>query len=170
MNNIISTERLNLREFTLNDAEFVVELLNTEGWLRYIGDRNVKTAEDAKAYLSNGILKGYKESGFGFYLVELKEDKTPIGMCGLIKRATLKNPDIGFAFLPEFTKFGYAFEAATATMDLARNRFKMETVWGITLPENGYSIRLLEKIGMHSIDTFIEPDTSEELIIFSTVN
>jgi [ribosomal protein S5]-alanine N-acetyltransferase len=167
MNYITSTERLNLREFTLEDAKFIIKLLNTEGWIKYIGDRNIATAEDAKAYLSKGILKGYLEKGFGFYLVELKDNKTPIGMCGLIQRDSLPHTDIGFAYLPEFEGKGYAFEAANATMVLAKERFKLDTILAITLPSNERCISLLEKIGMKKIDTYIEPDTTEELFVFS---
>jgi len=167
MNHITSTERLNLREFTHDDAKFVIALLNSEGWIKYIGERNVKTEEDAKAYLSNGIMKGYVEKGYGFYLVELKEDKTPIGMCGLIKRDSLPHTDIGFAFLPEFEGKGYAFEAATATMILARERFKLNTILAITLPSNERCITLLEKIGLRKIDIYLEPSTSEELLLFA---
>lgn len=167
MNYILSTERLHLREFTHDDAKFVIALLNSEGWLKYIGERNVKTEDEAKAYLSGGIMKGYIEKGFGFYLVELKEDKTPIGMCGLIKRDSLENPDIGFAFLPEFIGKGYGFEAANATMILAKERFQMECVYAITLPINETCIALLKKIGMTEKSIYIEPHSNEELLLFS---
>src|SRR5688572_21540231 len=116
MNYFLETQRLGLREFTRDDAVFIVELLNTPGWLQFIGDRNVKTKEQAIIYLENGPLKSYKENGFGSWMVELKEDKTPIGMCGILRRESLENPDIGFAFLPEYTGKGYAFEIASATL------------------------------------------------------
>ena len=100
MEAILQTERLLLREFTEDDAAFIVELLNSPGWIQYIGDRNIKTEEQAREYLNNGPLKSYRQNGFGLYMVEKKDDHTPIGMCGIIKRDTLNNPDIGFAFLP----------------------------------------------------------------------
>jgi len=107
---ILHTERLVLRKFTVEDTAFIIELLNTEGWLKYIGNRNVKTTEQAKEYLQNGPMKSYEENGFGLALVQLKTNQKPIGMSGLIKRNYLEHPDIGFAFLPGYTGHGYAFE------------------------------------------------------------
>ena len=97
----IESERLFLRPLTLEDDEFILQLLNTDGFIKYIGDRNVKTIEQAKNYLLNGPLKSYETNGFGLSLVELKTGRTPIGMCGLLKRDYLDHPDIGFAFLPD---------------------------------------------------------------------
>ena len=110
----LETDRLTIRQLTLADAPFIVELVNTPGWLRFIGERNIKTSEQAENYLKNGPMASYAQNGFGLYGVELKSEKTPIGMCGLIKRETLPDPDIGFAILPEFTGSGFAFEAATS--------------------------------------------------------
>jgi RimJ/RimL family protein N-acetyltransferase len=95
---ILETKRLRLREFTLEDTAFILDLLNSPGWLRYIGDRGVKTEEQAKNYLLNGPIKSYTKNGYGLSMVERKDDNKPIGMCGIIKRDTLENPDIGFAF------------------------------------------------------------------------
>ena len=111
MSIVFETERLNIRPFTLQDAAFIIELVNSEGWLKYIGDRNIKNTTDAEAYLANGPIKSYAQHNFGLWMVERKNNQTPIVMCGLIKRDTLPNPDIGFAFLPAFEKQGYAFEA-----------------------------------------------------------
>ena len=102
---ILRTERLQLRRFCFDDSEFIISLLNSEGWLKYIGDRNVKTKEQAENYLKNGPLKSYEQNGFGLSMVETRNGK-PIGMCGLIKRNYLEHPDIGFAFLPEFSSMG----------------------------------------------------------------
>ena len=148
MNYFLETERLGLREFTSDDAFFIVELLNTQGWLKFIGDRNVKTKEQAIEYLENGPIKSYEENDFGLWMVELKKDKTPIGMCGIIKRESLEHPDIGFAFLPEYFGKGYAFESASATLAYAKEKLGMEKILAITIPENEKSIRLLEKIGL----------------------
>src|SRR5688572_16453495 len=146
MNQAFETERLILREFTLDDTEFIIKLLNTEGWLKYIGERNVKNPEQAIKYLQEGPLKSYATNGFGLWMVEQKSDSIPVGMCGLLKRNYLPNPDIGFAFLPEFNGLGYAYEAAAATMNYARDVLKITVIDAITLEENTRSIKLLEKI------------------------
>ncbi|MEO8086158.1 MAG: GNAT family N-acetyltransferase, partial [Bacteroidota bacterium] len=99
---IAETAQLIIREFTTGDTSFIIELVNTPSWIRYIGERNIKTDEDALAYLEKGPMKSYAENGFGLYCVELKLVNVPIGMCGLIKRATLEDVDVGFAFLPAY--------------------------------------------------------------------
>jgi RimJ/RimL family protein N-acetyltransferase len=167
MEYILETERLTLREFTIGDAKFIIQLLNSPGWIEFIGDRNVKTDEQAKDYLLNGPIKSYRENGFGLSLVETKNDKTPLGMCGLLKRDKLENPDIGFAFLPEFTGKGFAYEIAKATMDYAKDVLKMSCVLAITTPTNTASIKLLEKIGLKFKKIFSFPNENEELMLFS---
>ena len=117
---VLESARLILREFTLDDTAFIIELVNTPGWLEFIGDRNVKTEEQARSYLQNGPLKSYKENGFGLTMVQLKTEKTPIGMCGILKRDNLDNPDIGFVFLTKFMGKGYAFEIANAKLIFAK--------------------------------------------------
>ncbi len=164
---VLETERLNIRPFTLQDTAFIIELVNSEGWLKYIGDRNIKTTTDAEAYLSNGPIKSYTQNNFGLWMVELKDSHTPIGMCGLIKRDSLPNPDIGFAFLPAFEKQGYAFEAAQATMQYATHVLKLTTVLAITLPENSSSIKLLNKIGLQFMEHITMPGDDEKLMLFS---
>ncbi len=164
---ILETDRLVIRQLTLEDTSFVIELVNSPGWLRFIGDRNIKTDEQAKDYLENGPLKSYEQNGFGLYLVALKSNKTPLGMCGLIKRDTLPQPDIGFAFFPEFMGQGFAFEAANAIMTLATHTLKLPTVMAITLPENDRSRKLLEKIGLTFSRLFLSPTTNEELMLYS---
>lgn len=168
MTSILETDRLVIRQLTLEDTSFIIELVNSPGWLRFIGDRNIKTDDQAKDYLENGPLKSYEQHGFGLYLVELKSDKTSIGMCGLIKRDTLPQPDIGFAFFPEFMRQGFAFEAASAVMTLATDTLKLPTVMAITLPENDRSRKLLEKIGLTFSRLFLSPTTNEELMLYST--
>jgi [ribosomal protein S5]-alanine N-acetyltransferase len=145
---VIETERLILRKFTTEDAPFMLKLLNTPAWLRFIGDRNVHTVEEAKQFLLNGYLKSYETHGFGFYLAMEKTTQNPIGMCGLVKRNTLEDVDIGFAFLPDFVGKGYGFEAASATLNYAENVLKLEKVIAIVDPENVVSIALIKKIGL----------------------
>ncbi|MBC5775307.1 GNAT family N-acetyltransferase [Pontibacter sp. KCTC 32443] len=167
MHYILETDRLKLREFTPDDTEFILELLNSPGWLQYIGDRNIKTEEQAKNYLLNGPIKSYRENGYGLWLVEKKDDLKAIGMCGIINRDTLDNPDIGFAFLPEHNGKGYAFEVASATMAYAKEVLKLPTIAAITVPDNQRSIKLLEKIGLQYVKTFCLANSQEELLLYS---
>jgi RimJ/RimL family protein N-acetyltransferase len=163
---ILETERLILREFTTNDAEFIVNLLNSPGWLEFIGDRNVKNVTQANDYILNGPIKSYQENGFGLSLVELKRDKTPIGMCGLLKRDYLDYPDIGFAFLPNYTGKDYAFEVTKATINYAKNSLNIPCVMAITIPTNKRSIKLLERIGLKFIKIISSQTGTEELMLF----
>lgn len=162
----IQTERLVLREFLVEDAPFILELLNTEAWLRFIGDRGVRSLGDAKLYLHSGPQKSYTEHGFGLWLVMLN-DHTPIGMCGLLKRDTLPALDLGFAFLPNYSGKGYAYEAAQAAISYARQELKEAELLAITDPDNLSSIRLLEKLGFHFEKTSTFGNTSEKLSLFS---
>jgi RimJ/RimL family protein N-acetyltransferase len=144
---VLETERLHLRHFNTNDAPFILALLNEPSFLHYIGDKNVRTLEAAQQYIINGPVATYERHGFGLYQVELKDSHTPIGMCGLLKREELPQPDIGFAFLPTFWKQGFAFEAAAAVLADARERLQLHRMLAIVNPENEASIKLLEKLG-----------------------
>jgi len=163
----IESERIFLRPFTLEDSGFILELLNTEGWIRYIGDRNVKTIKQAENYLLNGPLKSYEANGFGLSLAELKADRTPLGMCGLLKRDYLDHVDIGFAFLPEYTGRGYAYEIVKEIIRYGLQELQLEKILAITVPENYSSIKLLEKLGFSFEKNFISRDTNEELCLYS---
>jgi RimJ/RimL family protein N-acetyltransferase len=167
MNYILETERLKLRELTLDDTAFIIELVNTPGWLTFIGDRNIKTEEQAKSYLENGPLKSYRENGFGLSLVEMKDSQTKIGMCGILKRDSLEHPDIGFAFLPQFMEKGYAFEIAHATVQYTIDHLKLPIIYAIVVPENVRSIKLLNKIGLTFVKRFHFGDSNQELLLYS---
>jgi RimJ/RimL family protein N-acetyltransferase len=145
---VLQTERLNLRELTLDDAPFILTLLNEPSFLRFIGDKKVRTLEAARQYLLNGPMASYAQNGFGLNLVELNDSHTPIGMCGLLKREDLPAPDIGFAFLPDFWGKGFAYEAAVAVMSDARKRLKLNRVLAIVNPDNDASIKVLKRLGM----------------------
>lgn len=144
---ILETDRLVLRWLKADDAAFVLQLVNDPAWLRFIGDRGVQTLEDAAKYIANGPVAMYQRLGFGLYLVELKERAEPIGICGLIKRDTLEDVDLGFAFLPRFWSQGYAFEAASATLALGARTFGLSRILAVTSPDNDRSARLLAKLG-----------------------
>lgn len=163
---ILETDRLILKEFKNSDAEFILELLNTESWIKYIGDRKVHTVSDAIRYLQNGPISSYQKNGFGLWLVELKDQKIPIGMCGLIKRDDFEYPDIGFAFLPSFTGKGFVYEIAKPVLDQAMASF--DTILAITVPENKSSIKLLQKLGMKLKEEIVWGQDKELLLKFST--
>jgi RimJ/RimL family protein N-acetyltransferase len=144
---ILDTERLSLRRLAADDATFIRRLVNDPSWLRFIGDRGVRNDDDARRYLDNGPIAMYAAMGFGLYLVETRDGRAPIGICGFVKRETLADVDLGFAFLPEFRGRSYAFEAASATMAFGADALGLKRVVAITAPDNRPSIRLLERLG-----------------------
>jgi RimJ/RimL family protein N-acetyltransferase len=145
---IRETERLILRELVEEDAPFILELLNEPSFLRFIGDKGVRTLDDARAYILNGPVASYLANGHGLYHVGLKATGASIGMSGLVKRPTLEHPDLGFAFLPAYWSLGYALEAARAVMDLADNELCIPTVVAIASPDNVASAKLLNRVGL----------------------
>lgn len=145
---MIETERLRIRRFTLKDAPFVIELINMPSWLEFIGDRGVRTVDDAEIYILNNSLRSYEQFGFGPYLVELKDTQISIGLCGLHRRPAMDDIDIGFALLPDYAGKGYGYEAATAVIAHAQDVLGLTRITGITKPTNVPSIRLLEKLGL----------------------
>jgi [ribosomal protein S5]-alanine N-acetyltransferase len=143
----IDTPRLALRHMTDADAEFMLTLLNDPDFLRYIGDRGVRTLEDARGYIERGPVASYARFGFGLYVVERKGTGEWLGICGILKRDELPEPDIGFAFLPAYRSQGFALEAAQATCAFARDTLNLPRLLAITSVANTRSIRLLEKLG-----------------------
>jgi len=144
---VLDTERLSLRHLNLDDADFILRLVNEPSWLEFIGDKGVRDLDGARKYLTDGPMAMYAQHGFGLYAVTPREGSAPIGMCGLIKRDSLPDVDIGYAFFPEHAGKGYASEAVTATIEHARRDFGMKRLLGITSPNNVGSIRVLEKAG-----------------------
>lgn len=168
MQSLIETERLTAGFLQTTDADFILELLNSPGWLRYIGDRQVKTTEEAIAYIENGPQKSYQTNGYGLLRVALKNSGQPIGICGLIKRPELPVPDLGFAYLPEYTNKGFGTEMAKATLVYAKETGQIPEVGAITLPDNKGAIRLLQKAGLVYKKDLQWPATGEVLHFFST--
>ena len=146
---ILETERLRLRHLSPDiDAEFILELLNDPSFICYIGDKGVRDLEEARRYVIDGPVKSYDAHGFGLYRVELKTSATPIGICGMLKRDTLTDPDIGFAFLPASWSKGYAVESAAAVMNYARDVLGLNRILAITTRDNEPSAKLLGKLGL----------------------
>lgn len=160
---VLETDRLVLRHFALEDAAFILELLNEPGWMRYIGDRGVDSLENARKYIENVPCASYSRHGFGLWAVELKEDRSLVGMCGLIKRDTLEDVDIGFALLSRYEGKGYAREAAKATLDYARDHLELSRIVAITTMDNNRSGSLLERIGMRYEGTIIQSNDTLRL-------
>ena len=145
---VLESARLTFREATADDADFVLELLNEPNYIRFVADRGLRTRDDAARYIEEKFRPSYAEHGFGFYVVELKSSGEAIGICGLAKRETMEDVDVGYSFLERFWGNGYAVEAARAVMDYARRVLGLQRVVGVTAPENASSIRVLEKIGL----------------------
>ncbi|WP_089357652.1 GNAT family N-acetyltransferase [Ekhidna lutea] len=157
----IKTERLYLREATLGDASFFFELMNSAEWIKYIGDRGIKSRDDAKTYV-NGLIEGYKSNGFGLYV--LTADGVPVGVCGLLKRTYLDHPDLGFALLPEYTGKGYIQEAGAAVLNMAFKKLQLSKVLAITSKENFASQSTLEKLGFEKVRLIKNPEGEEVLL------
>lgn len=141
--------------------------MNEPSWIRFIGNKGVRTIEDAGNYILNGPMEMYSRLGFGLYLVELKEEGESIGICGLIKRDFLEDVDIGFAFLPKFWGKGYAYESASAVMAYGKRAFGLNRLLAITSPDNYDSVRLLEKLGFNFESMIKLSDDSQEVRLFA---
>ena len=183
---MIETARLRIRELALDDAEVVIEILNDPDFIRFVADRGIRTVEAGKRYLQEGPLNSYRQHGFGLWAVELKTadkslvpDKSlvfdkplvpdkplVIGMCGLLQRDFLAAPDIGFAFLPKYRGYGYAFEAAQATLNYGWQQLGMTRILAITDPQNEDSIRLLTRLGLEFSGMTTHPGSDVQLNLY----
>lgn len=167
---VLETERLVLRRLSLDDAPFILGLLNDPSFLRYIGDKGVRTLDDARSYISEGPVDSYRRNGFGLYLTELKGTSVPIGICGLVKRDALEHPDIGFALLPRFWRKGYAFESASAVLAHALDVLKLGRILAIASPDNLASIQVLTKLGLRFDRRIRLSEGGDELELFASVD
>jgi len=145
---IVKSDRLSLRKINTDDAAFILRLLNDPDFIQYVGDKKARDLESAKTYIQEGPIASYQNFGFGLYLVELNDDRAPIGICGILKRDFLDHADLGFALMPGYRGCGYAFEAAQATIELARSDLKLSRIVAFTAMNNTRSIKLLETLGM----------------------
>jgi RimJ/RimL family protein N-acetyltransferase len=165
---ILETERTILREIVESDAEFILDLLNQPSFIKYIGDRNVRTVDEARNYIESRFTESYKKFGFGMWAVVLKETNALAGICGFVKRDSLPEADIGFAFLPQFERKGYAFESASAAMRYGADVLKLPCVLAITSKDNASSQKLLERVGLKFERLISIPGDAEELKLFSS--
>ena len=158
--NIAQTERTDIANIEIVDAEFILKLVNCPAWLRYIGDRNIRDIGEAEQYLRTGFLKQYSENGYSYYVVRLKND-IPIGICGFLKKPHLENPDFGFAFLPAYVGQGYGYEAGLATLVYGVKQFDFHELDAETSASNVASIRLLEKLGFDYLGPLCHPENQD---------
>lgn len=163
----LDTARLRIRELTPADAPFMLALLNDPDFIRNIGDRGVRTPDDARRYIEAGPMASYARHGFGLCLVQTMEGGEPIGICGVLKRDELPEPDIGFAFLPAYRSKGYARESAAAVLAHARDVLRIPRLLAIVNPANQASIRLLERLGLAFDRPIRLTDRSPELALYT---
>jgi ribosomal-protein-alanine N-acetyltransferase len=167
INNIIaSTSRLIIREINEDDYKFFIELVNSPGWLKNIGDRKITNVELAKDYIQKNYINSYKKNGFGLWCLVVKENNMPIGICGLVKREYLPDVDLGYALLPQFFGLGYALESANGVLKIAKQTFNIAKLMAITLQDNLPSINLLLKLGFKFDSTFTDSESLEELNLY----
>lgn len=164
----IETERLRLRSFQCDDDRFVLRMFNDPSFLRFIGDRSVRTLEQARSYIADRLLPVHHSRGMGPFLVQLKTTRSSIGFCTLFQRDWLQAPDLGFAFLPEYRAQGYAVEASRALLEHARIRLRCTAMVAIAAPENTASDRLLRKLGFRPDGTVKPPGEDAEVVLFTT--
>ncbi|MEM1054411.1 MAG: GNAT family N-acetyltransferase [Bacteroidota bacterium] len=165
---LYTTARLTVRRLTEADAPFALDLLTEPAWIRYVGDRGVRTVADARHYLHTGPMASYAAYGHGLYRVALTATDEPIGICGLLRRDGLEHADLGYAFLEAYHGHGYATEAARATLEHARLDLGIDRVLAITTEANVASQRVLEKIGMHRAGTLLLAGDAEASLLYST--
>lgn len=163
---VLETDRLILSWLTAADAGFILELLNEPAFIENVADRELRTEADAARYLAEKILPSYERLGFGFYRVSLKQSESAIGICGLVKRDTLEQADVGFAVLTRYCGQGYAFEAAAAVMEYGRTALGLACICGVTAPGNRTSIHLLEKLGLKFQRKIHLPGYGAESLLF----
>ncbi|MEZ4985723.1 MAG: GNAT family N-acetyltransferase [Saprospiraceae bacterium] len=163
---ILRTERQLIRHITLEDADFILALLNTPGWLAYIGDRGVRTVAAAEQYIQERILPSYQAHGFGFYACELLQDTTVVGICGFAQRPYLAEPDLGYGFLPAYMGQGLATEAALALLNYGHSSLGFTILSAIITPDNQRSIRLITQLGFIAAGNIRVPPEMEEINLY----
>jgi RimJ/RimL family protein N-acetyltransferase len=164
---IIETDRLRLQPLTPDDAEFILKLLNEPSFIQNVGDKGVRTLAEARSYIMDGPMASYEKFGFGLLLLVIRETNLPVGICGLLKRETLEDVDIGYALLPEFWSRGYALEATLAVMSHARKNLGLKRILAITTAHNQSSIRLLGKVGFQFERMIRLSESEPELKLFA---
>ena len=167
---LFETERLTLREATTADAPFFLTLMNEAGWLKFISNHEIRTSDQVVEFIETKILPAYTAHGVGLWLVEIKKENRPIGICGFVDRDSLDEADIGFAFLERFGGQGYASEAAEGCLNFAKSQLPNDNILAIVLPENLRSVKLLKKLGFKLKSDFSHPGSEEKLDLYTIEN
>ena len=162
----LETERLILNLVKLEDAAFILDLYNSPNFIKFIGDRNLRTVEDAENYIKEKFLPHVEKHGFGSFVIIRKSDNKKVGNIGIYVRDGLDAPDIGFSFLPEFERKGYGFEASKKLMEIAFSEFGLKKISAITTKENIASQKLIEKLGLKFQSIVQLPDDPEDLLYY----
>ncbi|MDJ0940302.1 MAG: GNAT family N-acetyltransferase [Woeseiaceae bacterium] len=163
----LATERLDLRWLTEDDAELMLGVWNDPAFVRFVGDRGVRSLDQARTALREGALKLYADFGYGPYRVATRDEDRPMGVCGLFKREHLADPDIGFGLLPEFCRQGYAYEAAVAVLEHAQGVLQLNRVTAIVSPENEASIGLIDKLGLQFVERMRMPGEDHDVLLYA---
>ncbi len=156
-----------IRHVSIKDTDFILALVNSPNWIEFIGDKDIKTTEDAFAYIQNSLISSYNKNGYDLYKMSLKNSGIPIGICGFLKRDYLKEADIGFAILPTYEEKGYTFEAAQAILNYGIASLGLTTILAITSPKNIKSQKLLQKLQLREIKKIQAKEDGEVLLLFS---
>jgi len=166
MANLFETANLAVREFTPDDGDFIYRLVNTDGWKRFIGDRNVNDAQGALNYIKIALLDSYAKNGYGGWCVSVTNTGEPIGMCGLFPRDFLEYPELGFAFMPHAQGKGYAYESAMGAINYIKSAYRLKGLYATTTPDNSRSQKLLERCGFTRRDNISIPGRTEESTLY----
>lgn len=164
---ILTTPRVELCRMDQSDAAFILELLNSPGWLKGIGDRGVRTVDQAQKYITENITKSFEDNGFGLFKMVRKKNNRIIGICGFVQRKYLDYPDLGFAILPEYEGKGLTTETSKGVLDYGFNILNLDKVFGITNPDNFASRHILEKLGFEKLELIIPAPDKDPLQLFS---
>lgn len=162
----LETERLLLRRVTLQDADVMLAIWNDPAFMRHVGDRGIRTLDQARDALAEGVLKLYEDFGYGPFCMILKSSDSAVGICGLFRRENLDHPDIGFAVLPQFCGLGLANEAANAVIKNAREKLGLEVLMAIVAPDNDASVSLIEKLGFCFSRGITMPGEEEQIRLY----
>ena len=167
---IFETGRLILKATSENDSKFLFQLLNAENWIKYIGDKNINSIDDAKLYVNAKIAPQQKSHGYSVYTLIRKKDNLKIGTCGLYNRDGIEGFDIGFAVLPKYENMGYGFESSKKLINISFKEFSLDSLSAITTKDNISSIKLIEKLGFQFIKIIKLPYNEKEFQLFETIN
>lgn len=162
----LQTKRLSLRWLTLEDAPLMLAIWNDPDFIRNVGDRGVRTIEQTRDEMTEGALQLYRKHGYGPYRVSLRDEDVAIGVCGLFKRESLDDPDIGFGFLPEYCGQGFGWESASAVLEFARDTLRFSRLTAIVSPGNVASIALIKKLGMNFESSLRMPDEDHDVSLY----